>query len=254
MIDLSDVTFCMPIRVDCQERLENLKLTVDFLQKNFKTNIHVWEDGPTSDIQLEGINYTFVETDNPIFHRTKIMNLLCKEATTPIIVNPYDCDVILPVERYVHAVEEIRQDRADAIYPYDGTFINIDRHWIPLIVEQNGPQNVADGNLLNSQSFGGCMFWNRSKFITYGMQNERFISWGPEDVETYERITKLGARIGRLQGVMYHLDHPRGINSGSKNPFMKFNDMEHSRIKSLSTEVLREEIMTWAWVRENNND
>jgi hypothetical protein len=253
MIDLSDVTFCIPIRVDFPERLENLKLLVEYLQKNFKTHIHVWEDGPTSLGNMEGITYTFNHNTSPLFYKTRILNQLCKATKTEIIVNPYDCDVLLPVDRYVQAVDEIRSGRADAVYPYDGMFVNINRYWIPSIREQNDLGHIPSGYIFSPNSFGGCLFWNKSKLMEFGMQNEHFLSWGPEDNEIYERAILLGAKIGRLPGVIYHMDHRRGINSGHTNPFVAMNDKEYARIKSLDSESLREEVKTWPWVQDMNS-
>lgn len=252
MIDLSDVTFCIPIRVDFPERLENLKLLIEYLQHHFKTHIHVWEDGPTALGNMEGITHTFSHNTSPLFYKTRILNQLCKSTTTEIIVNPYDCDVLLPVERYVQAVEDIRSGRADAVYPYDGVFVNVNRDWIPSIREQKGLGHITDGYIISPHSFGGCMFWRKSKLIEFGMQNEHFLSWGPEDNEIYERAICLGAKIERLPGVIYHMDHRRGINSGHTNPFVNMNDQEYARIKSLSSEVLREEVQTWPWVQDMN--
>jgi hypothetical protein len=254
MIDLSDVTFCIPIRVDFPERLENLQFLVSYLQRNFKTHIHVWEDGPTSLCNMDDITYTFNENTSPLFYKTRILNQLCKISHTEIIVNPYDCDVLLPIDRYVQAVEEIRQERADAIYPYDGMFVNVNRDWLPSIRENNGLDHITDGYIISPHSFGGCLFWRKSKLIEFGMQNEHFLSWGPEDNEIFERANRLGAKIGRLPGVIYHMDHRRGINSGHTNPFVSMNDREYARIRLLPPEILRAEVQEWTWVQDMNSN
>jgi hypothetical protein len=42
-IDLKDVTFVIPVRIDCIERLENIFLIIDYLYSLFDTNIIVLE-------------------------------------------------------------------------------------------------------------------------------------------------------------------------------------------------------------------
>jgi hypothetical protein len=44
MIDLSDVTFTIPFKLDTPERLRNVNIIIDFLNKNFTTNILLCEN------------------------------------------------------------------------------------------------------------------------------------------------------------------------------------------------------------------
>jgi predicted glycosyltransferase involved in capsule biosynthesis len=58
--------------------------------------------------------------------------------------------------------------------------------------------------------------------INVGMWNENFISWGAEDCEFYYRLNLLNYRVGRINDVVYHLEHGRTFNSHYNNP--KFMD------------------------------
>ena len=49
------------------------------------------------------------------------------------------------------------------------------------------------------------------------MENEFMISYGPEDIDRFERFTKLGFNIKRISGILYHLDHHIGVNSSDQN-------------------------------------
>ncbi len=42
-IDLKDVTFIIPVRIDSIERLENLQLVTNYLLENFQTHILIVE-------------------------------------------------------------------------------------------------------------------------------------------------------------------------------------------------------------------
>ena len=248
MIDLNDVTFNIPVRIDFPERLENVQIIVEYLTKNFNTNVHLWEDGPIQMFQPPaGIKYTFTQNTSPFFYKTRLLNKMLKMCDTEIIVNPYDCDVILPVDRYLDTAEMIRQDKADAVYPYNGMFVNIGRHNIPSIIEHNGPDHLTEWFVISNDSCGGCLFWKRSKLIEIGMQNERFLSWGAEDYEVLHRAKSLGIRVERMPGFIYHMDHRRGINSGHTNPFFNANELEWHRVMDMTPDDLRIEVTTWPW-------
>lgn len=246
MIDLTNVTFCIPVRIDSVERLENLDIVLGFLLANFDTNIHIWEDGPTQILNNVVAKYTFVENKDPIFYRTRILNNLVKDNPTNIVAI-YDADVLLPVSRYVEAVQILRNNEADVVWPYAGVFVNVpyDTKILELI---NTPDLIA-GEIVGFDSTGGAIFWNRSKFIEIGMENEHFVSWGVEDREMLIRVLQLGFRYFRLDGMIYHLDHPRGINSGRTNPHFEANDAEYYRIYEMNPDHLRKEIETWPWTK-----
>ena len=59
---------------------------------------------------------------------------------------------------------------------------------------------------------GGAFLANREAYIKAGMENENFYGWGPEDWERIERWKNLGYRIKTIDGVLFHLTHPRDMN------------------------------------------
>ena len=63
-------------------------------------------------------------------------------------------------------------------------------------------------------SVGGAFLVNRVAYLRAGGENEAFYGWGPEDAERVKRLEILELPIARVKGPLYHLDHPRGINSG----------------------------------------
>jgi hypothetical protein len=90
---------------------------------------------------------------------------------------------------------------------------------------------------------------NKEKYIQGGMENENFLSWGPEDVERRDRFIKLGYKIGSIEGKLFHLDHSRTFNSDTTNPRFKANEEEYSKIKSFTREQLKQYVETWAWAK-----
>lgn len=78
-INLSDVTFIIPVRIDSVVRLENLLLTIKNLESNFVTHIEIIEassynNGLIKSLLSKDICYRFIEDKDPIFHRTKYIN------------------------------------------------------------------------------------------------------------------------------------------------------------------------------------
>jgi len=245
MHDLSDATFTIPLRIDGPERRENIEFIIEFLKKNFKTRILVWEDGPAKTTGLD-CEHVFCENQEKPFHRTRILNEMCRLADTPIIAN-YDCDVLFPPRQIVEAVEKIRCGGLDGVLPYGGLFGDVERKFMPLLREEQFAR-VPFAQILNQNSGGGAIFWDREKFIQGGMENENFLSWGYEDNERLCRFGTLGYRLGRVPGNLYHLRHPRGENSWWGNPYLARNKAELEKVKKMDRLQLWDYIQTWSWL------
>ena len=46
MIDLSDLTLMIPVKIDSDDRVLNLNVVATYLRHHFKTNIIIAEQGP----------------------------------------------------------------------------------------------------------------------------------------------------------------------------------------------------------------
>jgi hypothetical protein len=243
-IDLRDVTFTIPIRIDHAERLENLNTCIDFLHKYFDTNIIVCECDVDSKISNRpGINYTFKKSK--LFHRTQLLNAMAKQANTPIIFN-WDADVFISPSQIEECVNQLRNKQTAACYPYDGRFLRVQRHHLPefkkcLTVEYFKGMQFSKSDM-NTISFGGAIAWNKELFFELGGENENFIDYGPEDFERFYRATKLGHAPKRVKGALFHINH--NINS-QQHAHLESNHKEYKRIQSLSKQQLLEEVQGW---------
>ena len=99
MKDLSNATFIIPIRIESQDRLRNVLTSVYFLLANFDTNIIVKEVDSKSifktdvlpllegadGIDLSKLTHIFEESNEPLFHRQKVLNEMIMEAKTKIV-------------------------------------------------------------------------------------------------------------------------------------------------------------------------
>ena len=248
-IDLKDVTFTIPVFYDHPDRKANLDLSVCLLQHVFDTNIIVQEN-KSAGLQHIGEYVDYWQSDHEVFHRTKMLNQMAEIATTPIIVN-WDCDIVLPPMQIWKAVEAIRNG-ADMVFPYDGRFARIPRqvwykdlcHWLDIGIIGDTKFNGMNSND-NFNSVGGAVFWNKESYFNAGGENENFISFGAEDQERVVRAEKLGLKIERINGCLYHINHWVGVNSTTSNPYFIPNRMEFEKIKAMSKEELISYISNW---------
>ena len=252
-IDLTDATFIIPIRIESEDRLRNVITSVAFLLNNFNTNIIVKEVDKTSVFkeralpQLESffgdvkVKHIFEESDQPLFHRQRVLNEMIVEADTEIVVN-YDCDVILPLESYVTAYTGIKEKVFDVVYPYgDGMYqrqVNAEDKIVSSFLDSNDYAVLDAVSNEHTSDFGWAQFFRRSVYIEGGMENENFRAYAPEDKERYFRFTTLGYKVGRINSVVYHLEHARGENSWFSNPHMESNLQEWEMICGMDKKEL----------------
>lgn len=251
-IELKDLTFLIALKIDSQDRLSNLDLTMDYLQSNFDTNIVLCEqDSQPTLKERYNCQYVFYKTDE-FFNRQRGVNLAARAAKTSVIVH-YDADILLAPKQIVRAFEVILNDQADVVYPYDGHFYDVpkDQH---CAIKQSKSVDVIDVSrctLFNPHSVGGAVFFRNSVFWAGGAANENFKGLGYEDNEINTRFSRLGYRIGRITKPLFHLTHERKETSFNYNPYLNSNRDEHTRIASMSKEQLEQEIKTWKWCHDN---
>jgi len=252
MINFKDVTFIVPVRFDSEDRKTNFTISMNYLLRNFDTTIIVMESDKISHKEfVESISkeiiYVFEENKDKLFHRTKLLNEMTKMTTTNLIVN-YDVDVLFPIQQYIDSKQQII-DGDMLSFPYDGHFYDIKKEYFNLIQEDKLAEIDLNSCIcFNPHSWGGAFFFNKEKYWSIGLENEKFISWGHEDWERIVRVEKLGHTIGRTEGNLYHLTHSRNFNSSDQNPYYKYNGEEFHKINQMDKDTLLNYIKTWKWV------
>ena len=248
-IDLTQATFIIPIRIESPDRLRNVVTTTAFLLENFRTNLIIKEVDTESVFKRDAIpilkdildfdfdyevNHIFEESDDPLFHRQRVLNEMIIESDTEVVVN-YDCDAILPKESYELAYKGIMDGIYDVVYPYGSGMYQKQVHATDVTVSNF--LETGDYEFLNAVSkdhtsdFGWAQFFKRQVYIDGGMENENFRAYAPEDKERYYRFNKLGYSVGRIENYVYHLEHARGDNSWFTNPHMESNMAEWEKIR-----------------------
>lgn len=243
-IDLSDTTFLIPCFHDSNDRDENLTLATKLLKEDFICKIIVGENQTSSFSHLGDrcMKFNYKE-----FHRTRMLNQMSQKATTPIIVN-YDADVAIPPLQILEAVRLIRSGY-DMVYPYDGRFARVPRTHYPELSKLRDVGTLTDnfrGTKPNDpKSVGGAIVFNKRSFIEGGGENEFFRSYGPEDQERFHRFKKLGYKIRRVPGVLYHIDHKITLNSSMQQPSYDTNYIQWEMVQAMSDSELREYVDSW---------
>jgi hypothetical protein len=198
-----------------------------------------------------GCVYQFNQTNSPLMHRTRMLNDMCKMSETPIVAL-MDTDVFLIPSQLWDAQQLIRSNQADMVYPYAGRFVNFIEPQISQIITSNSLDglNESHGHLIHPQSLGGCIMFNKQKFIEGGMENQNHVSWGWEDNCRLQRFGTLGYRITRIPGILYHLNHASSTNSANTSHDAYHNNQkEFMKVASMNREQLRHYVSTWSWLK-----
>lgn len=252
-LDLSDVTFTIPVAFDHKDRQKNLELCVCMLQSYFDTNIIVGEQGGEYFRYMKKFADYMLWPGMRNFHRTKMLNDMAVISDTKYVAN-WDADIVLaPLQLYI-AVLELRNG-AEVVYPYKWMFARIPRlPWFQKLEKALDIGIVGDTkfNGMNNGdaiSYGGAVLFNKKTFFKYGGENEKFVSFGPEDSERYNRFKTIGAKIVRVLGPLYHINHFVGNNSSNRHPFVASNRQEHEKILRMDKGSLLAYIKTWSWIK-----
>ena len=255
--NLNQATFIIPIRIESPDRLRNVVTSIAFLLENFHTNIIIKEVDKESIFHRDALpllesvldqqniftnfNFMFQQSDDPLFHRQRILNEMTMEANTDIVVN-YDCDVILPIDSYLLAYEMITTGISDVVYPYGrGNYqkqVAATDDVVSNFLETGDYAHLDSASKIHTSDFGWAQFFKRSVYIEGGLENENFKAYAPEDKERYYRFNMLGYSVGRIENYVYHLEHARGENSWFNNPHMDNNMAEWGKIQSMSKDNL----------------
>lgn len=245
-IDLSDVTFIFPVRIDSIVRMENTSMSIEYILKNFKTSVIVINADKYDNSILKrelnhNIKYIFVEDYDNVFHRTRFINEMVHIVNTAYVAI-WDVDVIVPKYQIENAVKRLREGY-DVVYPYN-FFLDTSKivrelyfklRIDDILIANSGKMNMVYG----PEARGGAFLINLNSYCRAGLENVNFYGWGPEDSERYERWKQLDYKVYICDGYLFHLTHERGHNSGFRtNNQTKQTYNLYYRTKSSSKEEI----------------
>lgn len=255
---LKDLTFCIPARIDSHFRFRNLMAILQFYSKSTDAKFIVLEADREQKLTalppIKNLTYQFELDNNPIFHRTHYINLMLSQVETRFAAI-WDTDAVAPIKQVVDACNQLELEQNVMVYPYDGLFLSVNEFLSGLFCKKYNMKCLTNTlfpriPLCRYTSVGGAFVVDVEKYRFCGWENEHFIGWGPEDAERYHRLEILGFKPGRVYGVLYHLYHTRGINSGlSDINLMISTKSEFLHVCSMEPIELKEYIETWKWIR-----
>lgn len=247
-IDLTDCSFLIALKVDSQDRIDNLDITVNYLQHHFDTEIIISEQGPVPVLEKRyNCKYVFTQNDE-FFNRQKGVNIAARNSNNPIILH-YDADIILSPLQIELAIRSIRNKELELVYPYDGYFYDVPKHFHKRIRDEQsiGWINTNDCVLFTKRSVGGVVCFDKHTFWKHGGANENFKGLGYEDNEIFDRFKNRKTKMGRVTCPLFHLNHERKDTSYNFNPYVDHNRDEYVRIRDMDSEQLEKEINSWSW-------
>ncbi|ALO48924.1 galactosyltransferase-related protein [Hoylesella enoeca] len=252
----SEFTIVIPVRIDCKERKENLDAVLFSLLNTTNAFIILLEADTEQHYHREEksdrLEQIFVQDDNPIFHRTHYLNRLLNLSKTNI-VGIWDTDVILPTTQIKKAVIAIKNG-ITLCYPYNGQclFLNPEqsdsakKNIVSFL--DNKDFDKMDIFSMGRPSVGGAFVINKERYLKVGGENENLYGWGPEDAERLKRMEILEEPTQRIKGPLFHLYHPRGINSTiGYDERSKRNVQEFVEICKMNSDQLKKYINKWRW-------
>jgi len=221
------LTFLFLVQLDTIDRLENIIAVTSYLSKNKDAIYNVFECGPFNNGLLKklldkNIRYTFHKDNDPILYRTKFLNQMTLKVETPFVA-VWDADVIIAPSQVLQALALLKSGEADFVIPYEKQALDTTPIIRKLFLEDGKIETLEQNKKRMKEMYapnplGGAFMANLESYKKVGMENEDFYGWGLEDGERYYRWQKLGYKIKRVPGPLFHLSHGRGINSMFHHP------------------------------------
>lgn len=217
-IDLLDVTFVIPARIDSDERLANLLTLLRVIEREVTTHIIVLESDKVQFFKPvnENVDYYFIYEDDLMANRTKCINRLIELSATPIIA-VWEPDAIVVPSQILEAVNQIRQKAAVLAFPYDGRYYRADK------IRSNLFRQTLHFDLLTKNSpmmelkngyyaKGGAFLVDKDEYLKVGGENEKLQGLAFVDEERVKRMEVLNLPIFHAKGMLFHLWHPKVMN------------------------------------------
>lgn len=244
-----DVTAVVPLRVDSVERAQNVDAVLRFVRRNLGAVPVLVREQPHSgspDVSLPPTVDHRSADAGPVFHKAPLLNGAILAAQTRLVLLQ-DADVLVADAELRGAIEAVSSGEVDLAVAHDGRVYELagaDRERALGVAQA---PVLAAGDPVAVRARGGVVVARRDALLEAGLFCERFVGWGPEDVELVERVGRLGGVVRFGLSPAWHLAHPRGADGGPGHAHHAANVVELRRLRSLSVAELRREVGGWPW-------
>lgn len=220
-VNLDKVSVITFVRVDTEERVNNLKIISNYMRSQFDglEMIYVEDDVqqklPNMMSFQKGDMYGFYHNDSA-WNKCRAYNLGARMSTRDILLF-LDADVILHKDAILTSFKNLTvEPTIGLVYPYSGLFLCVNlekkREFEKTLdygyLAQFFPSRQVVGHtengieVVHTKSFGGAVMAHRDTYMKFGGHNPNFRGWGFEDDEVPKRVSALGYKVMRIQ------DHP----------------------------------------------
>lgn len=243
-----NIDFIIPVFVEHEDRLRNLKIAVKYLSalgcKNIFINEYYKESPKARDIVSSYISKNI--TNENFYNKMACGNEVFDSLCTKEIVCLYDTDVLIAKKDFIDCFNKLTSKEYDFAYPYNGKFYDIPNHIVNTLKEDlYTPIDVEDCILFAPASHGGCVMFRRECFIEGGKLNPNFKNVGYDDDEINVRFSKLGYKKYRSNSPLMHMTHYRGETSYNYSKFVNHNGNECGKVNAMTVEDLKSYIKLW---------
>jgi predicted glycosyltransferase involved in capsule biosynthesis len=142
-------------------------------------------------------------------------------STTPYVAI-WDADAITSPSQIIDSVIDLRRKKAIISFPFDGRFYSCDKFYSEVFKKYNEIdllfKNIPMMQLMHGfHSVGGALIVDKKEYLSVGAENQKMYGWGLEDAERIKRLETLSSPISFSKGPLFHLWHPRSLNSRFAN-------------------------------------
>lgn len=256
-----NVSAVVSVRIDSPKRLKNLATWCAYLRALARDiELVVVEQDAKSRLGAvlakDGTIRHLLIPSGDSHWKTRNLNMGAKIASRPVLML-IDCDVLLPAAAMRDAVDQAER-YGGFVQPFNGVLVELreehtagagfsfmrDPPHFPRDYDSSpGRHDFSQGAPIYGGSAyratGGAIVCDRRDYFLTGGYNENFVSYGFEDMEFFERVTRLGYEIRTLDGCnAYHLPHPRGADSRYNN-YYRANEEEYRHVLAMRPGELR---------------
>ena len=271
MYDFKDISILIHIRIDVNDRLDNLDIVMGYYHANCNNvEFVIVNDDIKPDKRLKQLHKKYGKTSKFLFqhnegeyHRTRAFNQASKNTDRPFLIAG-DTDVIVHPKHIIECVNVMKDnDRLGGFYPYNGLFLwakgehkqtiketnSIDFLDDLVPVRENLVPNYENNDVLvaHTKSRGGCNLFNHRIWDIINGYNPNFIGWGAEDDEIYHRMHVMGYMFKRYSvdgAIAWHLPHHNTVRD--KEPYYSRNISLRDHVTTIKTkQQMKEYVSKW---------
>lgn len=244
----NDIDFLIPVYIEHEDRIRNLKILTKYLKALGCTNIFVneyYRDAPRVQNIVSGYISKDITTYD-FYNKMVCGNELYDEYSYSNVVCLCDSDALISKKDFIDCYKKLIYSDFDFAYPYNGKFYDIPKDIVEkLDADFSTPINVDDCKFFAPASHGGCVMFKKEVFKQGGKLNPNFKNVGYDDDEINIRYLKLGYKKYRSNSPLMHMTHFRGNTSYNFSKYVDHNARECGKVNSMSVEELQAYIKSW---------